>query len=521
MKFLRRVEAAFAAFVVAATFATLPGMTPATLARAQRPAHRAAGTTTFAALGDDAVAALLQSFYAGGGLWRDCPEPRCAVRNGDWGSDSLTDTLYMHWKTANDPAGPLLLAELATTARTYASPCRADTRCQLWSDAPMWDAVAALHEHEATPGESLALRKAQAAFWAVEGSDVYGRGACPAIRYQRPFGRGDHLKTLETDSNGIKAALLLFEATGEARYLAIARERYEAARRYFLDPRVALYSVYVFDDGAQCRQASHRYFASVNGNMIWNGLHLARLSGVDTYRTQALATARAVERYLSDANGVFADLQAENDLEQPLIEAMLEVATTEHDRFARHWILRGAAAAYSARRDDGTFGRFFDGPPPTATVTAWQSNGGFAAEIAAASLAPAETVRAAAWSDATFVADEITRLPATIHFRGNGIALFGTLGEHCCESGHARVMVDGVETTSGVGTWQNKSSSGQRIPDSVLFAWRWPRAGTHDITFEPGTYDAKEGGSFLHARGYAVVARQRTFAASHEERSAF
>jgi hypothetical protein len=501
--------------------ATSSPTTYATLAQGRHsaPSH-SARSTTFSVLGDDAVAALLQSFYAGGGLWRDCPQSRCAVRNGDWGSDSLTDTLYMRWKTSRDPAEPLLLAELAATARSYGPPCRADARCELWSDVPMWDSVAASHEHEATSGDVVALRKAENAFWAVEGAEAYARGACPQIRYQRPFGRGDHLKTLETDSNGIKAALLLFEATRQTRYLAIARERYEAVRRYFLDSEIPLYSVYVFDDGKQCRQASHRYFASVNGNMIWNGLHLARLSGVDSYRTQALATARAVERYLSDANGVFTDLQAENDLEQPLIEAMLEVATTQRDPLARQWILRGAAAAYSARRVDGTFGRFFDGPPPAATATAWQSNGGFAAEIAAASLAPAETVRPTGWGDATFVADEITRLPATIHFWGSGIALIGTLGDRCCESGHARVMIDGVETTNGVGTWQNKSSSGQRIPDSVLFAWRWPSAGRHEITFEPGAYDAKEGGSFLHARGYALLS-PRTFAASHEERSAF
>ena len=104
---------------------------------------------------------------------------------------------------------------------------------------------------------------------------------------------------------------MLFEATRDERYLAIARRRYGAVRHYFLDRRKQLYSVYVFDDGRRCTQVPQRFFASVNGNMIWNGVHLARLAGATAYRAQALATAHAVERYLNDGNGVFADLQAE------------------------------------------------------------------------------------------------------------------------------------------------------------------------------------------------------------------
>ncbi|MBD5654364.1 MAG: hypothetical protein IAI50_04185 [Candidatus Eremiobacteraeota bacterium] len=459
----------------------------------------------YAVVADQGVTALLRAYYAGNGLWRDCPDSRCWVHNSDWGSDALTNTLYLRYKTTGDARMPALLAELANSERFYASPCRAGRKCSLWSDVPMWDSVAALREHDVLAHDSVALQKAVAAFWAVEGSPVYALGACPAIRYQRPFGRGDRLKTLETDSNGIKAALLLYGVTHEPRYLAIARTRYRSVRRYFLDALVPLYSVYVFDDGMQCRQAPHRYFASVNGNMIWNGLELAKFTGNARYRMNAIATAHAVVRYLSDPNGVFSDLQAENDLEEPLVEGMLALASIRDGEFARNWLLDNAAAAFSARRSDGTYGRFFDGPPPVASVTAWQTNGGFAVQIAAASLAPDVSAAPSAWNSATYVPHEIRRLPAHIRFYGSGIALIGTIGEICCQPGHARILIDGVETTNQIGTWQNKSSSGRRFPNSVLFAWRWRTPGTHEITLQPGIYDAKEGGPFLHARGYAVL----------------
>jgi hypothetical protein len=95
-------------------------------------------------------------------------------------------------------------------------------------------------------------------------------------------------------------------------------------------------------------------------------------------------------------------------------------------------------------------------------------------------------------------------LPASLTFTGTGIALIGTLGERCCDFGHARVLLDGIETHDTTGIWQNESSSGRTIPDTVLFAWRWPSAGRHTITISPGLADAKEGGSFAHIQSYIV-----------------
>src|SRR5262249_17454842 len=223
-----------------------------------------------------------------------------------------------------------------------------------------------------------ALAKARAAFAFVESSHAFALGACPEIRYQQPAGRDNRLKTLETDANAIKAAILLYRATGEASYLTSATTHYAAVRTRFLDSAVPLYTVYVFDDGSSCTQVPHRFFASVNGDMIWNGLELSPIPGNRAYLDQALATAHAVASDLSDPAGVFADLQAENDIVEPLVEAMYALATEAGAGFARSWILTNAAAALSARTPDGSFGRFFDGPPPASTVTAWQTNGGTA-----------------------------------------------------------------------------------------------------------------------------------------------
>jgi hypothetical protein len=157
-----------------------------------------------------------------------------------------------------------------------------------------------------------------------------------------------------------------------------------------------------------------------------------------------------------------------------------------------------------ARRD--FYGRFFDGPPPVAPVTAWQTNGGLALAIGAAALAPTDVVPAdAGWSTGRSVERDITALPSTLSLTGSGVALFGTLGEVCCEPGHASVAIDGVETVDQTGIWQNKSSASRAFPNVVLFAWRWPNSGPHTLQFGPSTINPKEGGPFLHIQRYLVL----------------
>jgi len=185
-----------------------------------------------------------------------------------------------------------------------------------------------------------------------------------------------------------------------------------------------------------------------------------------------------------------------------LVESMYDLASSG-DAGARAWLLNNADTAVSAKQATGAFGRFFGGPPPQATITAWQTNGGLALMIAAAALDPMGAPSGGkTWTGARFVRQSITEMPASVHFVGSQIALIGTLGEVCCESGHARVFVDGTETFDKTGIWQNKSSSGRAYPNAVLFAWQWPSSGAHTLTFYPGVFNPKEGTSFLHLVGY-------------------
>jgi hypothetical protein len=462
-----------------------------------------ASAPTFGDAGNAALATLLSVYSAGGGLWNECNVPGCAKTDSDWGSDSLTYALWLRWQASGDASIPPLMAELTASSPTYTGTCALPS-CQSWSDVPEWDAIAGVREYQVTK-DPAALARARAAFQFVEGADAYSLGACPEIRYQQPSGRDNRLKTLETDANAVKAAILLYQATGENAYLQSATVRYAAIRAHFLDPAVPLYTVYVFDDGKSCTQVPHRFFASVNGDMIWSGLELGQITGTQSYVDEAMSSAKAVASDLSDGAGVFVDLQAENDIVEPLVEAMYALATEAHVPFAREWILTNAGAALSARAPDGSFGRFFDGPPPRTLVTAWQTNGGLALEIAAAALDPTgPTAAPSSWAGARRVSRSIGPT-GVIQFHGSAIALLGTLGESCCEAGHARVLVDGRETFDGTGIWQDKSSSGKRIPGAVLFAWRWRRTGPHTISFAPGVPNGKEGGPFLHVRSYLVL----------------
>lgn len=462
---IHRFRAVIAAALV---FCTVPGLA---LASPQQ---------TFADAEARAASTLTTVFYAGAGLWRDCSVQSCKAVNSDWGADSATYALYLHWLTTGDPQAQATLSQLAQTAPQYPAPCPS-TACPAWSDTPSWDAVALMREYHATSDRG-ALAKAKAAIAYVEGTRSFWSGACPEIPYQMPRSSGSPVKSLETDGNLIKAALLVYDETGDASYLRDAQQRYAAARAHYLDPQVPLYTNHVVDDGSSCTQVYRRFFASVNGNMIWNGVHLWRITGDRRYFDEALVTASAVNENLSDSAGVFANVQGENDVAEPLVEAMYDLAVNEREAFAREWILRNAAAALSSRGADGTFPRFFDGPPQQ-TASLWESNGGIALEIAAAALAAQTSVPAGnAWQDGTSVGATVTTLPATISFNGSAIALVGTISE-MCQSAHVRVFVDGLETFDRTGLWQNPS-----MPDgnSVFFAWRWPRAGAHTIRLEPG-----------------------------------
>jgi hypothetical protein len=447
---------------------------------ASQASARPENGVTYAQAGSQAAQTLLNVYYAGGGLWRDCSQPDCTRANSDWGDDSATYTLYLRWKATGDPQAAQIMSELLDTSRRYPAPC-STAPCPAWSDTPAWDAVTFMREYEVLNGDPRALNLAQAALHYVDDSLAFQGGACPEIPFQQPEPSQHHVKSLESDANEIKAALLIYRATGDSEYLQRAQTRYAADRQWYFDPHAQLYSVHVTDDGYQCIQVARRFFASVNGDMIWDGLELWRDTNDRAYYDEAIATAKAVDRDLSDARHVFTDVQGDNDVVEPLVEAMYDLATQEDLNFARSWILRNAGAALAGRAPDGTFSRFFDGPGQTAS-SVWESNGGLALQIAAAALAPdAAPQDAESWKDARLLPEIISTLPAQITFDGSGIALVGTISKDC-ERNHLRVFIDGVETFDRTGLWQNTSMP---AGESVQFAWRWPQSGKHTIRIEP------------------------------------
>jgi hypothetical protein len=463
------------------------------------PAAAAGRPLTYASLGRHALATLEGEYYNGAGEWNWCVPARCGSGNRDWGVDSLTYVLYLHWLLTGDRAvAPIMNALVATSPDSHSGV----------SDVPLWDSIAAAREYQVT-GNPLALRKAESDFGSVAGNArLYGSGACPGIFYQHVNGGSTQLKTLESDANYIKAAVLLYQITHQRSYLTQAEDHYLAVRQYYLDPGTSLYTVYVFDNGTSCTQVAAQYYGSVNGTMIWDGYTLAQITGQNSYLAEAIATAQAVAADLGDATGVYADLQAENDVGEPLIEAMYLLAA-HGQSFARRWLLDAASAsAGDVTARTGAYGRFFDGPPQPAPVTAWQVNGGLALAQVAAALDPGgRPADPRFWAGAPFVPDNLamTSSPVRFSFTGRAVAIIGTIGEDCCSNGHAQVFMDGTQTFDQTGIWQNKSSSGVSLPDSVLFAWRWPTAGRHTIEIDPAVANAKQGTSFFHMTGYYVV----------------
>jgi len=465
---------------------------------------------TFSALADDAVATIMQRWYAGGSRFRGCPSPRCGAVNSDWGAGSMVDILYERWLLTHD----------VRVAATFAQIVAGEPRSTLhgFSDVPMWDAVAAIRAYDVMH-DRRALGNAERQYRSLVSSTHFATGPCSPIDYQLRDGRGGGLKTLETDANRILVAVLLSQRTADpvaARAdLADARATYAAVRANFLDAQLPLYTVYLFARGRRCAQLRRQFFASVNGRMIEAGLALAAATHRQHYANEARATAHAVS-LLANERGVFTDLQAQNDIVAPLVLAMVELARGG-DANASAWIVRNAMAAAHARSPDGSYARFFDGPPPPrgATVSVYETNGGLALMVAAGALGPNRRPALTGWEHASVRAVSIATAPSVFRFTGSGIALVGplpgrgsplchrlTVGD--CEGGHVHLRIDGHAMIDEIGIWQGKALVAS--PATVLFAWRWPVSGPHELAFDPVPVNAKQGGTEI-AVAWALVLR--------------
>ena len=118
------------------------------------PAAAAGRPLTYASLGRHALATLEGEYYNGAGEWNLCVPVRCGSGNRDWGVDSLTYVLYLHWLLTGDrTVAPIMNALTATSPDSHSGV----------SDVPLWDSIAAAREYQVT-GNPLALRKAESRF---------------------------------------------------------------------------------------------------------------------------------------------------------------------------------------------------------------------------------------------------------------------------------------------------------------------------------------------------------------------
>jgi hypothetical protein len=487
---MRFVISAFIAIIVVFVFVS-----------AAAPASSAQSLPTYRTLGNAAVDFLenknSDGFWAGNG-WHLCVNRAdnggngCGTTDQDWGADSLTYSLWLHWTTTKGSSVAPIMASITSNATDYSN----SSNWGGWSDVPMWDSIAGVREYQVT-GNSQALTNAESAFTFVDsdlGKNDFASGYCPQIHYQLPHAGGGGLKTLETDSNYIKAAILLYQTTGIASYLTKAETEYAGVRSEYLEPDSPMYTVYVWDNGTSCLRVRNQFFSSVNGNMLWNAHELGIITGNASYNYSADATAS--ENYvissLSDSAGVYESLIQENDAAEEMVEAMWTLAN-DGDAAAKNWILSNMSAAASAL-DAGpsgdpyaaAYGRFFGGRPPAVLTSTWASAGGISLAFAASALDPAGTPSTMSyWNNAVQVTGSfplVTSGTYPITFTGKAISILGTLGQS--NTGHAEVLVDGVETNNNIGIDQHYGTAGT-IPGTVLFSWRWPTSGTHTITISP------------------------------------
>ena len=445
---------------------------------------------------------LQQLWYADGG-WKLCLTTGCRVANSGTGAAALTYDAYFAWrpKDSGDASYGPMMEKIAETIPPFTRPC-VDATCHTLSTVAMADAVALLRTYDPNQKDVAGLAKVSAALDALDHSSAYFRGACPDIPYAEPFGGKSMLKTLATDSNYAKAALSVAHYSQDKSYLDRGERRYLTARKYFFDPKAGLYTAYVLDDGKHCTQVPGQFQAGVNGDMIYAAYVLFVASRGSAYQTQATSVAQAVATKLSDGRGILANLEDEHDSAEPLFEAFYVLAKYWNQDFALDFVTRNAAAAEGARTQNGSIGRFFDGPPPEDGVTAWQTSGGFAATMAGQALQPGDALPSPGpdWKNAKFTPLKSQTMPQVIRFSGSGISLRGTLGDPCCPAG-ARVFIDGVETFDRTGIRQSYSPAG-KIPNSVLFAWQWPAAGKHEIRLEAKSPSDAE--HAVHLSGYEV-----------------
>ncbi len=311
--------------------------------------------STFALAGTLATDTLLKRFSTGRGSWALCSPSLCGSADQDWGADSLTYTLALRERTRPAPALLRTLAQLALAAPRYPAACSGRS-CVGWSDVPsgMRSPSRASTRPHTSRGPSRRRRRPS--------RSSRTRPCTRAVRALRsgtssPTEAANDLKTLETDGNAIKAALLLYARAARRRIPRDRRAPLCGGPKLLSRPRGRRSTpTYVFDNGAHCAQLPHRFFASGNGNMIWNGVRALTASRVEQ-RLPGRGDCRRRVRSRSTSSTAAASLltsRPRTTSSSRLSRRMDVLAAEAHGGFARHWILTkrrsGARCSHAERR---------------------------------------------------------------------------------------------------------------------------------------------------------------------------
>jgi hypothetical protein len=65
------------------------------------------------------------------------------------------------------------------------------------------------------------------------------------------------------------------------------------------------------------------------------------------------------------------------------------------------------------------------------------------------------------------------------------------------------LRIDGHEMVDEIGIWQGKALISSTA--TVLFAWRWPASGPHELEFDVPVSNAKQGGTEIDVTRALII----------------
>ena len=200
--------------------------------------------------------------------------------------------------------------------------------------------IASLAEAGAVFGEPEWMAAASTAFDFVAGKLSKGS----RLRHSYRLGEARHAATLDDHACMIKAALALFETTGESAYLEKAERWTETAERHFWDQANGGYFLTADDTTdviARTKSAMDQAVPSGNGVMTANLARLFHLTGNDRYRERAQSVIAAFSANAGETFHAMPTLLSAQDILENAVEIVIVGARGADDTAA---LLRAAYA---------------------------------------------------------------------------------------------------------------------------------------------------------------------------------